>query len=127
MPHLPVIREDAITTSLRVVFNASARSNSGVSLNDVLYVGPVVQANLFEILLKFRLNKYAFICDMTKMYRQVNIKKFQSLQRILWRDPGGELKCLQLSTATYGTAPASYLATRTLLQLVEDEDFKDNR
>lgn len=121
MPHLAVVRADAITTQLRVVFNASARSSTGLSLNDILYTGPVVQANLFEILLRFRLNKYAFICDMQKMYRQVNIKNYQSLQRILWRELEGELKCLQLSTVTYGTAPASYLATRTLLKLVEDE------
>lgn len=57
------------------------------------------------------------------MYRQVNIKpKYQGLQRILWRDqPDESVKCLQLSTVTYDTRSASFLATRTLLQLVEDE------
>lgn len=57
------------------------------------------------------------------MYRQVNIKpRFQPLQRILWRDnPNKKIKVLQLSTATYGTRPASFFATRTLVQLAHDE------
>ncbi|CAG5021027.1 unnamed protein product [Parnassius apollo] len=39
------------------------------------------------------------------MCRQINTKKYQTLQRVLWRDnPQDELKCLQLSTITYGTA-----------------------
>lgn len=56
------------------------------------------------------------------MYRQINIKQFQSLQRILWHDnPNQPIHCIHLSTVTYGTRPASFLATRTLLQLTSDE------
>jgi hypothetical protein len=40
----------------------------------------------------------------------------------LWRKLGEpDLKCFQLSTVSYGTASASYQATRTLMQLVTDE------
>ena len=39
LPHHPVVREDKITTKLRIVYDASART-SGPSLNDCLYAGP---------------------------------------------------------------------------------------
>jgi hypothetical protein len=43
MPHHGVVKEASSTTKLRVVFNASEKTGSGVSLNDVLRVGVTVQ------------------------------------------------------------------------------------
>ncbi|XP_077260840.1 uncharacterized protein LOC143896722 [Temnothorax americanus] len=43
LPHHYVIKENSTTTRLRVVFNASSPTTSGVSLNQTLMVGPVVQ------------------------------------------------------------------------------------
>ncbi|XP_011341045.1 uncharacterized protein LOC105281490 [Ooceraea biroi] len=37
LPHHGVIRESSLTTKLRVVFNGSSRTTTGVSLNDVLH------------------------------------------------------------------------------------------
>ena len=39
LPHHDVIKVSSETTKLRVVFNGSAASNTGVSLNDSLYTG----------------------------------------------------------------------------------------
>ncbi|XP_015116451.1 uncharacterized protein LOC107040745 [Diachasma alloeum] len=39
LPHHGVLREDALTTKLRVVFNGSSPSSSGLSFNDILYPG----------------------------------------------------------------------------------------
>lgn len=87
LPHHAVLKEDSSTTKLRVVFNGSAKTNTGSSLNNVLLVGPVVQPTLFAILLRFRTYLYGITADISKMYRMINIKpKYQSLQRILWRD-----------------------------------------
>lgn len=123
MPHHAVMKESSSTTKLRVVFNGSAPSSTGVSLNDILLVGPVVQPDLMAILLRFRTFLIAIITDIAKMYRQVTVKeKYQSLQRILWRDSTDEkMRCLQLNRVIYGTASASFLATRCLLQLSQDE------
>ncbi|XP_058816744.1 uncharacterized protein LOC131680027 [Topomyia yanbarensis] len=38
LPHHPVVREDSATTKVRVVFDASCKSQSGISLNDTLLV-----------------------------------------------------------------------------------------
>ncbi|GFT90803.1 integrase catalytic domain-containing protein [Trichonephila clavipes] len=46
----------------------------------------------------------------------------RKLQRILWRENMDEpIKTFELSTVTYGTTSAPYLATRTLKQLALDE------
>jgi len=42
LPHHAVMKESSITTKLRVVFDGSAPSSSGLSLNDILYRGPKV-------------------------------------------------------------------------------------
>lgn len=86
LPHHGVIRETSTTTKLRVVFDASAKSSSGKSLNDVLLVGPTVQDNLLDILLRFRLYETAFMADIQKMYRQILVDpRDRDFQRILWR------------------------------------------
>ena len=46
----------------------------------------------------------------------------RKLQRILWRRSAEEpLRTYELTTVTYGTASAPYLATRCLQQLAEDD------
>lgn len=119
MPHHPVIRENAISTRLRTVFDGSMLTSNKISLNNILLNGPVVQNELFDVLLLFRLNKYFFTCDIRRMFRNIAIEKSQrSLQNILWRDnPSEPIKCLQLNTVTYGLKSSSYLATRCLNEL----------
>ena len=85
IPHHPVFKPTSTSTKLRVVFDASARTSSGMSLNDILAVGPTIQSDLNTILLKFRLHPYAFIADTTKMYRQILVDlSDRHLQRVFW-------------------------------------------
>ncbi|KAI5731279.1 hypothetical protein M8J77_007377 [Diaphorina citri] len=123
LPHHPVLREDSLTTKLRVVFNASAKTSTGISLNDFQYTGPRVQEELFSLLIRSRLHKILLCADVEKMYRQILLDPDQrNLQLILWRRNSNELvQIYQLKTITYGTASAPFLATQTLLQLAEDE------
>lgn len=126
MPHHGVLKPTSSTTKLRVVFDASASSTSGLSLNNVLKIGPTVQPQLFDILLRFRKHQYAFSADINKMYRQVLIDDSQHrLQQILWRsNTNDDISAFSLKTVTYGTASAPYLATRALSQLANDERTK---
>ncbi|XP_055714312.1 uncharacterized protein LOC129808558 [Phlebotomus papatasi] len=57
LPHHGVVKEHSTSTKLRIVFNASARSQTGLSLNQCLMVGPVVQPSLVEVLWRFRRHK----------------------------------------------------------------------
>jgi len=87
LPHHCVFKGSGPSPKIRVVFDASCKSASGVSLNDALSVGPVVQQDLTSILLRFRTFAYVLVADIVKVYRQVLIHPTQTrLQRILWRD-----------------------------------------
>lgn len=123
LPHHPVVKESSSTTKVRVVFDGSAKTSSGHSLNDSLLVGPVVQDELLNQIIRFRKFPIALVADIEKMYRQISMNPAdRSLQRILWRfDASEPIQAYELGTVTYGLAPSSFLATRTLLQLVEDE------
>lgn len=124
LPHHCVIKEENVTTKLRVVFDASAKGSRGLSLNDALMTGPVLQQDLFAILLRFRRFKYVITADIAKMYRQILITDEQAaLQRIVWRDsPFEEVRTYELVTLTYGTAPASFLATKAIHQIADLEE-----
>lgn len=120
-PHHAVVREDKSTTKLRVVFDGSARTTSGLSLNDIMWKGYQVQPNLFDILCRFRTFRYVFTADIEKMFRQIIINPQQTfLLNILWRDsPSQPLQSIELSTVTYGTNCAPFLATRVLREIGE--------
>ena len=115
MPHHAVVKEDSLTTKVRVVFDGSARSSSGISLNDALMVGPTLQDDLFSQLLRFRSRKYALTADMEKMYHQIRVHPEDALyKKILYRaNPNEPVKTYTLNTVTYGTACASYLYSCT--------------
>lgn len=69
LPHHGVLREQSTTTKLRVVFNASQKTSSGKSLNDVQMAGPALQSELFSIILRFRQYKFVACADIEKMFR----------------------------------------------------------
>ncbi|XP_011702045.1 PREDICTED: uncharacterized protein LOC105458437 [Wasmannia auropunctata] len=119
IPHLPVLRPESMTTKLRVVFDASSRTTNGLSLNDKLMTGPNLQADLQEILIRFRTHTFVLTADVVSMFRQVRVdKQDRNLQLILWRHDITQARQLyRLNTLTYGTACAPYLAMRCLREL----------
>ncbi|XP_062711095.1 uncharacterized protein LOC134289311 [Aedes albopictus] len=122
LPHHGVWKVDSATTKLRVVFDASSKSASGVSLNDRLLVGPNVNESLFNVFTRWRTYRIAFCADVEKMYRQVLVAKEDAdFQRVVWRNsPDQPLDHYRLLTVTYGTASAAYQAMAALQQAAED-------
>ncbi|XP_015119530.1 uncharacterized protein LOC107042842 [Diachasma alloeum] len=121
LPHHAVFKETSLTTKTRVVFDGSARSSSGVSLNEALMVGPTIQDDILSLVLRFRLHNYIFTGDIEKMYRQVLIRPEDTkYQRILWREHGN-INTYELQTVTFGLSSAPFLAVRCLHQLADDE------
>ncbi|XP_051166502.1 uncharacterized protein LOC127284849 [Leptopilina boulardi] len=121
LPHHAVLKESSTTTKLRVVWDASCKISTGISLNDCLMTGPVVQQELFLIIIRFRQHRFVMTGDIVKMYRQIWFKPEQrDLQCILWRkDPNQAMMTYQLKTVTFGVTSSPYLATRCLVQLAE--------
>ncbi|XP_059047190.1 uncharacterized protein LOC131842634 [Achroia grisella] len=122
--HHAVMKESSESTKLRVVFDGSASTSSGYALNDILMVGPNMQDSLFSILIRSRQYKYLLCGDIEKMYRQVEVNENdRALQLILWRgDESEPIQTLSLNTVTYGTASASYLSTRCIWQIGEEQN-----
>lgn len=123
LPHHPVVRQESLTTKLRVVFDASCKTTSGHSLNSKLLVGATIQNDLLNIILRFRMHEIVLTADIAMMYRQILVSdEDKNLQRIIWRAHSSEeLQIYTLDTVTYGTASAPFLATRVLKQLAEDD------
>ena len=115
LPHHCVFK-DSTTTKLRVVFDAGSKSPNVNSLNDCLLLGPRLQDDVFDILIRFRLHQYALSVDVAKMYRQVGLDKSdRDFHRILWRDyVTDEIRELRMTRVTYGVASSSYHSTRAL-------------
>lgn len=76
LAHHAVHNEHSKTTKLRVVFNGSLKSQCKISLNNVMLNGPIVQSEIFDILVLFRTYRYTLMCDIEKMYRQIFINSF---------------------------------------------------
>ncbi|XP_063979923.1 uncharacterized protein LOC135163947 [Diachasmimorpha longicaudata] len=125
LPHHAVFKEGSLTTKLRVVFDGSAKTNTGFSLNDALHVGPTIQDDIFTLLSRFRFHRYVLTGDIEKMYRQILVRpEDRKYQRILWRDDDGPVRTYELNTVTFGLASAPYLAIRCLHQLADDEQHQ---
>ncbi|XP_026747883.1 uncharacterized protein LOC113508909 [Trichoplusia ni] len=124
LPHHAVVRADKETSKTRVVFDASAKGLNHVSLNDELLVGPQLQDDLRDIVMRSRLYRVCYASDIQKMYLQVLLHKqdADTYQRLLWREEASDpLKEYRMLRVTFGTASAPYLAVRTLHQVADDE------
>ena len=122
LPHHAVIKEDRATTKVRVVFDASAKSANGLSLNDCLLKGPNSNDDLLRIVLRFRRHNVPLVGDVAKMYLNIAIEECdRDFLRFLWRDgdPKKEVKAYRMTKVTFGIRDSAHLATQALLRQAE--------
>lgn len=122
LAHHGVLNPEKPSTPLRVVFNASQPTSTGVSLNDIQHKGTIRQDKLINLLLRFRLHTYVINADIEKMFCNILLSPEQRyLQCILWREePHHPLKTYTLTTLSFGLKAAPHIATRCLLQLSQE-------
>ncbi|XP_036147477.1 uncharacterized protein LOC118647191 [Monomorium pharaonis] len=120
LPHHGVYRDS--DKKIRVVFDASCKTKSGVSLNDTLMVGAILQDSLIKIILRFRIHPIVITADLQKMYRQILVHdRDRDCQRVLWRfSPDDTIQEYRLNTVTYGQSCAPFLAIRSVRQLASE-------
>ena len=117
LPHHPVFRKDKSTTKCRAVFDASAKNQEGISLNDCLLPGPALQPDLVSILLRFRFHRVAMMADVRKMFLQVKVAlKDQNVHRFLWRNMNEceVVKDYCMTRLPFGDICSPYLAIATI-------------
>ncbi|XP_065094964.1 uncharacterized protein LOC135716044 [Ochlerotatus camptorhynchus] len=123
LPHHAVHRPESSTTKTRIVFDASSKGSSALSLNDILHTGPTVQPPLLSSVFNFRMPQYVFNADAEKMFRQMWVHpEDRRYLKIVWRrEQSMPLQVYQLKTVTYGLACSPYQAARVLIKLAEDD------
>ena len=112
-----MVRQDKTSSKLRIVYDASAKSN-GPSLNDCLYTGPKFDQSIFDILLRFRVHKVALAGDIEKAFLMVSImKQDRDSLRFLWiRDIRAEIIVLRFTRVVFGVKSSPFLLNATIHQ-----------
>ena len=87
LPMHAVIKPSSTTTKTRIVFNASAKSKLGQSLNDALLHGPNVYSSITDQIIKFHVHLIAMSADISQMFRQIELlENDRDLLRFLFRE-----------------------------------------
>ena len=118
LPHREVIRLDKETTKLRVVFDASAKS-TGPSLNDCLYVGPLMSPLLYNILLRFRIHKTALMANIEKAFLNIStVPKHRDFLRFMWpSNPSSQCSdndCYRFTRVVFGVNCSPFILNATI-------------
>ncbi|MCG8621378.1 MAG: hypothetical protein MJE68_05160 [Proteobacteria bacterium] len=113
LPHHAVVRHDKQTTKLRVVYDASAKTD-GPSLNDCLYTGPNFGQSILDILLRFRLHEVALVGDVEKAFLMVSVAdRDRDVLRFLWikdaRDTQPEITIMRFTRVVFGVSASPFL------------------
>ncbi|XP_011697584.1 PREDICTED: uncharacterized protein LOC105455742, partial [Wasmannia auropunctata] len=113
--------QQASSALCSTVRSAAPRARHSTTTCMSTTVGPKLQHDLADILLRWRCYSHVFLADVEKMYRKIIVHpEDRDFQRILWSttDVPGQF---QLGTVTYGLACAPFLALRVIKQLADDD------
>ena len=118
LPMHVVRKSSSTTTKVRAVFDASAKTSSGVSLNDTLLVGPTVHSSLVDVLLRFRQHRVALVADVSRMYRAIALTDAdKDLHRFVWRSsPSDSIKDYRMTRVTFGVSASSFVSNMCVKQ-----------
>ena len=118
LPMHVVYKSSSSTTKIRAVFDASAKSSTGISLNDTLLVGPTVHSSLVDVLLRFRSYPIGLTADVSKMYRAIRLAdEDKDLHRFVWRsDPKEVMRDYRMTRVTFGVSASSFAANMSVKQ-----------
>ena len=128
LPHHAVIRKDKQTTKLRIVYDASARSN-GISLNNSLFSGPKFNQNILDIIVRFRTCRIALVADVEKAFLMVSVcNQDRDTLRFLWVDDlekdSPVTKKLQFTRVVFGVNVSPFLLNATITHHLQK--YRDN-
>ena len=120
LPHHAVVRQDKTTSKIRVVYDASAKTD-GPSLNECLHVGPALHRKIFDILVRFRTYPIALVADIEKAFLMIKVaKQDQDVLRFLWFNDVHakcpEVQIFKFTRVVFGVSPSPYLLNATIVE-----------
>ena len=131
LPHRAVVREDAETTKVRVVFDASCKKkNSGTSLNNCLHVGPPLTPLILEILLRVRAHNVSLVADIEKAFLNIEIDEVdRDCLRFLWVDDihseNPEIQIFRYNRVVFGVNSSPFILNAVLRHHLESFNDTD--
>ncbi|XP_037501408.1 uncharacterized protein LOC119375300 [Rhipicephalus sanguineus] len=120
MPHREVIREESLTTKLRVVFDASSHTQGVPSLNDCLDKGVNLNPELLLVLLRFRWFPVTINSDIEKAFLQIEIQETdRDAFQFLWFDTThisqhSKLVEWRMTRVPFGSTSSPFLLMETI-------------
>ena len=126
LPHFGVYHPKK-PTQIRVVFDSSAEYN-GVSLNKELLPGPDMMNSLFGVLIRFRRENVAVMCDIEQMFHSFHVNpQHRDFLRFLWYEGNTPEKSIieyQMNVHLFGNGPSPAVATYGLKKTASDAEEK---
>ena len=100
---------DRETTKLRIVHDASAKSEGGLSLNDTLEKGPNLLPLLWGILLRFRIGEVGIVGGLEKAFLQLSLhEEDRNVCCLLWLNPQGEVDVYRYRKVFFGAKSSPF-------------------
>ena len=112
-----------------IVFDCSAKYE-GTSLNEQLLKGPLLINSLVGVLLRFRMESIAFMCDVEKMFHKfrVSVKHRNYLRFFWWKDSDltVEPSEYRMKVHFFGATSSPGCANYGLKRIANDHETKSN-
>jgi len=122
LPHHPVIKEADSRKKIRIVFDASAKDQNGVSLNDIMSSGPNLNPAVSRLLIRFRMFRYAMCADVEKAFLQLSLEPSQrDLTRFFWVDSENQIKTFRFRRVLFGARGSPYLLASAIRFHLQDQ------
>jgi len=115
IPHRPVIKNDSLTTKLRIVLNCSMKIGNAPSINEAAYPGVDLVNNLFQLLLKTRADNFLVLSDIRSAFLMIKLKTVSDKNKftIVWKDKNDKLVFYRYTSIVFG-----YISSPFILQCV---------
>ncbi|XP_043246524.1 uncharacterized protein LOC122394039 [Amphibalanus amphitrite] len=108
---------------IRVVYDC-AMKYGGVSLNDCLLQGPDMTNSLLDVLMRFRMERVAFMADVESMFNQVRVPESERdlLRFLWWRDgrPDSGVVEYRMTVHIFGAKSSPSVACYALRETATD-------
>ena len=122
LPHRGVVKASSATTKLRIVYDASTKSEGKLSLNEALEKGPNLLPMLWGTLLRFRLGRVGVVGDLEKAFLQIVLREDErNVCCFLWQHSDGNIVTYRLTRVFFGATSSPFLLQVTLKHHLENE------